>query len=296
MIIDSHTHIFTNKVIAGGCAQEELTALLQLDAKLAPERTSVAALQRESRAAGVSACLLLPVSPAAEVARTNSTFMKMAAGTDSIYTAGNLHPHCKNIEAELYRLHSREIRIIKLCSYAQRFSPDAPETQAMFKLVAGVAAAVGVRFTVIMDTFYLASDYLGTPAECVTTPARLGKLVRTYPELNFVAAHMGGLGAPQELVDRHLAPAPNLYLDTSVAAHTLSERDFLRLLDLHGPEHVIFGTDWPWLSHATEVRLIDQLLDKANFTPPEKEQVFCRNIAGLLGMQVSGLEGLLPKL
>ncbi len=290
MIIDSHTHIFTNKVIAGGCAQEELTALLQLDAKLAPERTSVEILQRESRAAGVSACLLLPVSPTTEVTKTNSTFMKMAAGTDSIYTAGNLHPHCKNIEAELYRLHSQGIFIIKLCSYSQRFSPDAPETQTMFKLIAGVAAAVGVRFTVIMDTFYLASDYLGTPVECVTTPALLGKLVRTYPELNFVAAHMGGLGAPQELVERHLPPASNLYLDTSVAAHTLSERDFLRLLERHGPAHVIFGTDWPWLSHATEVRLIGRLLDKANFTPAEKELVFCRNIAGLLGIQVSDID------
>lgn len=284
MIIDGHAHIFTKEVIAAGCAHEELTELLHLDASLAPDRTSAAILKRESSAAGVCACLALPISAPADVEKTNSALLEIAAGTDFLYTAGSLHPRGNNIEAELYRLHARGIRIIKLCSYSQRFSLAAPETQTMFKLLAEVAVAVGVRFSVILDTFYLAYEYFGTPAECVTTPALLGKLVRTYPGLNFVAAHMGGIGTPQDLVYRHLPPAPNLYLDTAVAAHTLSERDFLRLVEMHGPEHIIFGTDWPWLSHATEVKLIDQLLDKAKFSPAEKEKVFFRNIAGLLGL------------
>lgn len=284
MIIDAHTHIFTRSIIDGGCAREELTELLELDAALAPGRTSVAILKRESSAAGISACLILPVSPTMAVDKTNSAFIEMAAGADFLYTAANLHPQSKENEAELYRLHAQGIRIIKFCSYSQRFSLAAPETEAMFKLIAQVSTTVGVRFSVILDTFYLSYEYLETPAEFVTTPALLGKLVRRYPEINFVAAHMGGLGAPQDIVCRQLPPAPNLYLDTSVATHTLPERDFLRLLKMHGPGHIIFGTDWPWLSHATEVKLIDQLLDKANFNPAEKELVFCRNIAGLLGL------------
>jgi len=284
MIIDGHAHIFTQKVIEAGCAQKELTALLQLEASQAPGRLTADVLKRESSAAGVTACLLLPVACAADVVETNSTFMEMAAGNDFFYTAGTLHPQYPANGDELWRLHSRGIRIIKFCSYAQRFSMAAPETAHLFKLIGEFAAAAAQRFCIIIDTFYLAYEYLGTPADCMTTPELLGKLVQTYPELDFVAAHMGGLGAPRELIYRHLPPAPNFYLDTSVAAHTLSERDFLRLLELHGPDHVIFGTDWPWLSHRNEIKLIGKLLDQAKLDPLEKEKVFSRNIAGLLGI------------
>ena len=55
MIIDGHAHIFTQKVIEAGCAQKELTALLQLEASQAPGRLTADVLKRESSAAGVTA-------------------------------------------------------------------------------------------------------------------------------------------------------------------------------------------------------------------------------------------------
>ena len=67
---------------------------------------------------------------------------------------------------------------------------------------------------------------------------------------------MGGLAAEFEELFMTLIPADNLYLDTSNAAHTLTNGQFIELLKIHGPNHILFGTDWPWFDHAAEISKI----------------------------------------
>jgi hypothetical protein len=110
-----------------------------------------------------------------------------------------------------------------------------------------------------------------------TTPLLLSDIIRKYPGIDFVAAHMGGLAAPPEEIFTHLVPSKNLYLDTSNAAHTLSEKDFLRLLEIHGPEHIIFGTDWPWFDHKEELNILGRLLNLA-IQRRRKEKVFYKTL------------------
>jgi len=81
---------------------------------------------------------------------------------------------------------------------------------------------------------------------------------------------------------RYLVPRPNFYLDTSNAAHTLSEREFIRLLAIHGPQHILFGTDWPWFPLGDEIKRIDRLLGLAGFGEKEKGAVFSGNLNALL--------------
>jgi hypothetical protein len=107
--------------------------------------------------------------------------------------------------------------------------------------------------------------------------------VKQYPGIPFIAAHMGGLTAPFEDICGYLPPSPNLFLDTSNAAHTLSKQEFIHLLKTHGPRHVIFGTDWPWFDPAAEMALISGYLEEAGFSMKDKEAVFGGNIARLLG-------------
>ena len=95
---------------------------------------------------------------------------------------------------------------------------------------------------------------------------------------------MGGLGAPFEELSRCLEPMPNFYLDTSNAAHTLTEDQFVQMLRRHGPEHILFGTDWPWFLHKSEIGLINGRMDTAGFTLTEKKAVFSGNIEAILGI------------
>jgi predicted TIM-barrel fold metal-dependent hydrolase len=184
----------------------------------------------------------------------------------------------------LHQLKSRGIRCLKLCSFFQGFCLDATETRHLFDLVRAFNRAEGGRFFVLIDTFYKAGSYFGKPEETITTPSRLGSLVTAYRDIDFVAAHMGGLTAPFREITRYLPPGKNLYLDTSNASHTLSEKEFIALLTMHGPEHILFGTDWPWFGQEDEMERIRRLCDLAGFSAGDQARVFGLNAARLLGV------------
>lgn len=284
MIIDAHAHIFTPQVIANVSGRPALVEKLCLDVAGAQQRISAIALQEESRPAGVSACLLLPTAALDKVREINIAFRKIAAGEGFFLTAGTLHPQFPANEEELSRLSLEGVRAIKLCSFSQGFSVPAAETQDLFRLIEDTNRFQGGHFFVIIDTLYQAHKFFGTAPEFDTTPAMLGELVMAYPGVDFLMAHMGGLAAPPGEIFKHLTPARNLYLDTSGAAYTLSAEDFVGLLKIHGPDHIVFGTDWPWFGHRRELEILNVLLDHAGFGPEEKQRVYCRNAAGLLGM------------
>jgi predicted TIM-barrel fold metal-dependent hydrolase len=284
MIIDCHAHIFSSRIIANVSAKSALVNKINLHTSFAEGRTNISAIERDCRSSGVDACLILPTANVADVRKINSAFTELAAQSDFLFTAGTLHPFSRDNRKELIRLQAQGIRAIKLCSFSQGFSLSAPETLNLFKLIEELNVSRNGRFFVILDTFSLAHEYFGTPGLHTTTPLLLGNIVREYPGIDFVAAHMGGLAAPPEEIFTHLIPSKNLFLDTSNAAHTLSGKDFLRLLEIHGPEHILFGTDWPWFDHKEEIDIITRLLDLAGYNTKEKEKVFHRNIANLLGI------------
>jgi predicted TIM-barrel fold metal-dependent hydrolase len=283
-IFDSHTHLFSPAVIVRVSRREGLAASLCLKMEGAVGRTDKDTLKREAEKAGVHGCLFLPTSPAGEVRKVNDLFLKMVEGEESLFTAGTLHPSASGMDDELERLSSCGVRALKFCSFSQGIDLEAEETFRLFDMIRAHNSAGKPRFFVILDTFYKADAYFGAPPKHVTTPERLGRLVASFPEIDFVGAHMGGLAAPLREVEEHLPPRTNLYLDTSNSAHLLSEKEFVRLLTSHGSERILFGTDWPWFVHEEEVPHIRNLLQQAGFTIQEQSRVFNENIRGLMGM------------
>jgi hypothetical protein len=287
MIFDSHTHLFAPAVIANVSSLNGLAADLSLDTDKARARTDKAALKRESRAAGIQGCLLLPTAPANGVRKVNDLFIKTVEGEEHLFTAGTLHPFGPDIDQELEWLSSHGVRALKLCSFSQGFDLESAETFRLFEKIRAHNISGQRRFFVILDTFYQADVYFGAPKAHLTTPEKLGRLAVDFPEIDFVGAHMGGLCAPLHEIREHLAPRRNLYLDTSNAAHLLSREEFVSLLRLHGPEYILFGTDWPWFGHEEEMTLIRGLLQEAGFSPQEQSGIFSGNISRLLGLMTA---------
>jgi predicted TIM-barrel fold metal-dependent hydrolase len=132
---------------------------------------------------------------------------------------------------------------------------------------------------------YSAARYFGADPAYATTPAKLVALARNFPGIPFIGTHMGSLDAPFEEIRTELVTCDNLYLDTSNAAHTLTEEQFTLLLNRFGPKRILFGTDWPWFLHSDEIPMIDRLADRAGFSREDKEALFYNNIAELLGLK-----------
>jgi len=281
MIIDGHVHLFHPKVILNVKKRLEMVRILGLQTDGAEDRVGVPFLENELKSAGIGGGFILPTALAEEVGSINDEFYTLVETSELLYTAGTLHPDYPGLREELETFMSRKIRGIKLCSFSQRFSLDAPKTLEMFDLIQEFNIHKGSGFFVILDTLFGADQYFGSRPEHNTTPSLFADLVKNFPKIDFMAAHMGGLAAPFHEIKAHLTPMDNLYLDTSNAAHVLSEQDFVFLLKAHGPERIIFGTDWPWFTHKEEIDLQGRMYQTAGFSKKDKELIFSRNMVGL---------------
>ena len=283
-ILDSHIHIFNSRIIENVISRTELVKRLYLHTEDIDDRLSPAALLNDMVSAGVAAALMLPTSDVGNLEKTNRACIELAQGIPELFTAGTLHPDYKDIKKELSYLSRAGVRVIKLCSFSQGFALDQSKTRNMFELIQNFNKNSQKPFSVVLDTLTLAHQYFGTDPKNTTTPLGLFRLVSSFPGIDFIGAHMGGLGAPFEGLSRGLKPMPNLYLDTSNASHTLSTDQFVQMLQTHGPGHILFGTDWPWFIQSSEIKFVDSLLEKAGFSAQEKEGVFHGNLEKKLGV------------
>lgn len=284
MMIDGHAHLFHPKVIFNVKKRKNMVAKLGLQTKGAEERVGAASLEDALRTSGFDGCLILPTAGVQEVDRVNDLFYKTIEKSDLLYTAGTLHPGYSGNREELLKFKSRKIKAIKLCSFSQRFALNDSRTFDLFDLIKEFNISHGTGFFVILDTLYGADLFFGSHPEHNTTPKLLGDLIKRFPEINFIAAHMGGLAAPFKEISTNLTPADNLFFDTSNAAHVLEEKEFICLLKAHGPEHIIFGTDWPWFTHLPEIDLQKLMFEKAGYSKKDMARVFSKNMGCLLGI------------
>jgi len=283
-IFDSHVHLFTPRIIDNVVPRTDLVGALNLTVEKIENRLSTSALIKEMQAAGVYGALMLPTANVAKLRTVNRDSVQTAIGVPGLYTAGTLHPDYADIEDELSLLNEADVRVIKLSSFSQKFSLSDPKTHSMFDRIQSFNAGTRKPFAVILDTLTLAEQYFGTNPEHTTTPLLLMDLVRRFPGVRFIGAHMGGLGAPFDHLERHLQPMSNLLLDTSNAAHTLTKDQFIQMLQHHGSGQILFGTDWPWFLHESEIKLLDDRMNIAGFTVDEKRSVFSGNIEKILGI------------
>jgi len=283
-IFDSHVHLFKMKIIENVSRRKDLVERLKLQTHDAADRMDIESLRRSCETTRVAGGLVLPTAGPLDVAKTNDSFLEIAAQHPFLHTAGTLHPDDPNAGKEIEKLCRHAIRAIKLCSFSQGFVLDGPPALKLFGLIQRHNEKCPHPFFVVLDTLYLADQWFGTNPIYNTTPEKIGALVQRYPAINFVGAHMGGLSAPFEEICAHLIPCANLYLDTSNAAHTLAEEEFVGLLKKFGSGHILFGTDWPWFIHQIEIESIQKLTTMAGFGSEEKQAVFYGNVAGLLGI------------
>jgi uncharacterized protein len=277
MIVDCHCHIFTDRILENTKARPDMVKELKLNVGNAFRRLDPGALEESAEANGVDVCVLLPTAPPDKVRAENDRFIQFSAGLPRLRTLATLHPMMQGASDEIRRMFNLGIYGFKFSSFTQRFDPSSREFEGLLNEVERLGRDGDKQPTLVFDTFAVADVYFGTQPDHLTTPSKLAGLVLRHPGINFIGAHMGGLLADFDELRRDLLPAPNLYLDTSNAGHTLQEDQFIELLRIHGSSHILFGTDWPWFVHAAELSKVDSLLVKASYDELDRAAVFGEN-------------------
>lgn len=284
MFVDCHCHIFTERIVANINERPDMVKDLKLNAKDGCQRIDPSVLDESAEANGVDVCVLLPSALPAEVRAENDRFIRMSAKFPRLRTLGTLHPMMRGLSDEIQRIFDFGINGFKFSSFSQRFDPLSPESNVMLTEMESLGRDKAIQPIVVFDTFARADSYFRANPDHLTIPSKIAEIVHRHPGINFIGAHMGGLLADFDELCRYLLPAPNLYLDTSNAGHTLTEDQFIELLRTHGASRVLFGTDWPWFVHEHEISTIGSLLVKAGFDESDQAAVFGENARRLFGL------------
>jgi len=281
--IDAHCHLFTPGMMQRMALMPDMLAELRLDLESASARLVPAALQASAEEHEVRSCVLLPSASPERVRRVNDHYLAVAATHDRMTTLGTLHPDMDRPGHELQRLLDAGCTGIKLSTFSQRIDLESDGTRALLRQLERKGGQDGRPPVLVLDTFTRADVHFGASTAHLTTPRKVHDTARRHPDLTVIGAHMGGLVAPPDELRARLRPLPNLFLDTSNAAHVLPEDAFVAMLLEHGPDHVLFGTDWPWFAHGEEIAKVEGLLAVAGLGTAERALVMEGNARALHG-------------
>jgi predicted TIM-barrel fold metal-dependent hydrolase len=118
------------------------------------------------------------------------------------------------------------------------------------------------------------------PGKGRTTPGKLYRFIQNFPHNTIICAHWGG-GLPfYALMPEVPQVFQNVYFDTAASPYLYRPEVFSTVVELIGADKVIFGTDYPLISHR---QLLAQV-QRAGLDPAAREAILGGNMARLLGL------------
>ena len=102
-----------------------------------------------------------------------------------------------------------------------------------------------------------------------SSPVRLKKVKKAFPQLTIIAGHFGGFEIWPE-VDEHLL-GEEIHFDTAFFFGHLPAEEAGRMIKAHRPDRLLFGTDFPLidprqdLDHVNALAISDDLKERILF-------------------------------
>ncbi|MEN6641804.1 MAG: amidohydrolase family protein [Armatimonadia bacterium] len=240
MIIDCHTHVFPDEV-----AQKAVDSIHAFANAIPVAVPTVPALLEHMAHSGVDRAVVCPVATRpAQVRGINDWLMGLE--DERLIAFGAIHPHLEDVAAELDRLEQAGFKGLKLQPFFQNFELDDPALMRLFELVDD-------RFAVLLH----AGDELVPLPEVQPTPERVAGLLDRFPRLRLIAAHAGGYKLWDE-VERHLV-GRDLLFDISYTFGIAQDEQLRRIVEAHGYERVLWGSDFPWQAEDFTLRSLREM-------------------------------------
>lgn len=253
-IFDTHVHIFPDAI-----AQKAANAIgkfyenfhMECDGRL---ETAI----RVTEAAGVTRFCAHSVATTPHQVDSINAFVMNAwrQYPQRIVPFAAMHPALPDPRATAEAVIAGGFKGVKLHPEIQGFNIDAPEVLDMIAPFEG-------RLPLLVH----AGDYRMDNS----SPDRLKRVLRAFPKLTLICAHLGGWTVWRRAA-RELA-GENLYVDTSSALFALRPDEAVRIIRDYGVERVLYGTDYPMWSPVGELRRFDAL----DLTDGERADILWNN-------------------
>jgi len=259
-VIDNHVHL-----------HEGEKSLRAYEAQAAADKVPVAALG----AMWFGGPNQVLAGNVAAVRDGNDKLIALAAANPKVIPIATVHPYDGEAAlAELQRVASRGVKVLKIHPHTQKFDAADPRVLTLVKR----AGELGV--IVMMDNASI------VPADC----EKLLNLALAAPKTNFVFAHLGGMNFRfwNVLMAARTAKnlfAGNIHFDISaivaMVAGSPIQDEFVWTIRNVGVEYVLLGSDYPQYSLAQNLAALDRL----GLTDGEKAAIRGENARKLFGLK-----------
>ncbi len=234
-IIDVHTHIYPEKIAEK--AIQNIGSFYQVD--MHNEKGTSENLIKSGEKIKVSKYIVCSVATTVnQVVSINNFLAKELEKHKEFVGFATLHPDMNEeaIYDEVQRVVALGFKGIKLHPDFQRFDIDEEKALKIYRNIGDLP----ILFHTGDDRF----DY--------SSPERLARVAKMFPNMTAVAAHFGGYCRWSE-IDAYDG-LDNVFFDTSSSLFKLPEimaKDILKHL---GYEKFMFGTDYPMWTHSEELQ------------------------------------------
>lgn len=278
-IVDAHTHLFAPEVLADRAGYQRRDAWFEhLYANPRAVLVAAEALLASMDEAGIAQAVVCGF-PWRDLGlcREHNAYLAEVTGRSNgrLVWLAAVPPHQGEpaaVEAERC-LGAGAIGLGELNADAQGFDLAEPRT---LRPVIEVCVAAN-RPVMLHASEPVGHAYAG---KGTATPDRLLRFVEAFPELTVVAAHWGG-GLPfYELMPEVAAAAARIVYDSAASTYLYRFQVFRTVLDIVGPERVMFASDYPVLR---QERFLRRVLD-AGLQEEEMAQVLGGNARRVYGL------------
>ncbi|MGI6213255.1 MAG: amidohydrolase family protein [Christensenellales bacterium] len=223
-IIDAHAHIFPDKIASA--ASQNIGDFYSIPMLY---DGSAGVLLDMCAKHGVEKTIVSSVATKVHQVRSINTFICESCRNPAFAGLISLHPDLtpKEIDREIEFALANGLKGVKLHSDFQRFDIDSPKAENIYSAVAGV---LPVLF------------HVGDPNKDFSHPKRLVKVLKRYPKLKAVAAHLGGYTKWDEVA---CYAEVDCRFDSCSALCFMDRERGARLIEFFGADKVMFGSDYP---------------------------------------------------
>lgn len=257
-VIDFHAHIYPQKI-----AEKAVQAIGKFYSIDMNGRGTAGGLVENGDKIGVVKYIVhSTATKPAQVEAINNFIISEISAEKKFVGFGTLHQDFTKTEAEVLRIKEAGLKGIKLHPDFQAFMADDPKMDPVYDIVAHY------RMPVLFHAGDIRYDYSG--------PKRIAHVLEKHPDLMIIAAHFGGYTQWDEAYE--FLAGKDLWFDTSSTLWKLPIPDALRMIEKHGYERFLFGSDFPMWDHEKELQRVLELK-----LPEDKlEAILFKNAAKLL--------------
>ena len=262
MLIDFHTHCFPDKI-----APKAIPKLSFVSGGLEPYTDgTVSGLKSSMQKAGVDVSVVLNIATNAHQQKAVNDFAADINNKKDIFAFGSVFPFSEDAFTELERIKELGLVGVKLHPDYQGFNVDDIRLKPLYRKISELG---------LITVFHAGLDY-GFAPPYGATPDKMARALEWF-STPVVAAHWGGINCGDGVLE-YLCGTENVYFDCSFGYSMMPRYYAEKILEKHGVDRMLFGTDSPWRTAEQEMRLLDNL----GLSAEDMEKITHKNAERLL--------------